>query len=119
MKSLAAALLLALATVAQAAPTSSADGDDRFLAARDAVRAGDRARFERIAPELAGHDLEAYVDYWRLAVDLGNADPDTVRAFFARYKGSYVAEKLRGDWLRQLGKQQRWEEFAREYPALV
>ena len=31
-----------------------AGSDERFLAARDAARAGDRAKLERIAPELSG-----------------------------------------------------------------
>ena len=93
--------------------------DERFLAARDAVRAGDRAKFERIAPELQGYDLEAYVEYWRIVLDLANADPATIKAFLTRYDKSYIAEKLRGDWLRQLGKKQQWSDFDAEYPALV
>src|SRR5262249_11171447 len=36
--------------------------DADFAAARDAFRAGDSARLERIAPSLKGHLLEAYVD---------------------------------------------------------
>ncbi len=52
-----------------AAPT-----DDRFLAARDAYRNGDRAKLERLATELKGHDLDAYVEYWQLV------GPDTVCA---------------------------------------
>ena len=73
--------------------------DDRFLAARDAAKAGDRLKFERIAPELDDHDLQAYVEYWRLSLDLGNADPASIKTFLSRNEGSYIAEKLRGDWL--------------------
>ena len=47
-----------LMTRAVAAPV---DSDERFLAARDAARAGDRAKLELIAPELQGHDLVAFV----------------------------------------------------------
>ncbi|WP_319242161.1 transglycosylase SLT domain-containing protein [uncultured Propionivibrio sp.] len=93
--------------------------DDRFLAARDAVKAGDKAKLERIAPELQGYELEAYVDYWRLGVDLGNADPAVIKAFLQRNDKTYIADKLRGDWLRQLGKRQQWADFDAEFPALV
>lgn len=112
--SLAALLLSSLMVFhADAAP------DDRFLAARDAVKAGDKAKLERIAPELQGHELEAYVDYWRLLVDMNNADPVAIKAFLQRNESSYVAEKLRSDWLRQLGKKQLWPEFDAEFPALL
>ena len=104
-----------LVTFAAAAPSNL---DERFLAARDAVRAGDRGKLERIAPELQNHELAAYVDYWRILLDITTADPATVKAFLTRYENSYLAEKLRADWLKQLGKQLRWSEFDAEYPAL-
>ena len=97
----------------------AATADDRFLAVRDAARAGDRAKFERIASELKGHDLEVYVEYWRIFQDLETSDPATVRAFLLRYETSYIAEKLRSDWLKILGKKQEWKEFDVEYPLLV
>ena len=93
------ALSLLLTNTAHSAAT-----DDRLLAARDAARAGDRLKLERIAPELQGHELESYVEYWLLQLDLKNADPAAIKAFLNRYDKSYLAEKLRGDWLRQLGK---------------
>ena len=94
--------------------------DDVLLSVRDAARAGDRGRLERAAGELRGHELAAYVEYWRLQQDLKNdLDPATVRAFLADNEGSYLAEKMRGDWLRQLGKQRQWSLFDAEYPALA
>ena len=92
--------------------------DDRLLVARDAAKAGDKAKLERLAPEFRGHELEVYVDYWRLLLDLNNADSASVRAFLERNDKSYIAEKLRSDWLRQLGKKQLWAEFDSEFPAL-
>ena len=93
--------------------------DERFLMARDAARAGDRARLERLEPELAGHELGAYVEYWRLQPDLNVLDAATVRGFLARHDKTYIAEKLRGDWLKQLGKKLQWREFDAEYPLLA
>ncbi|MBV5334096.1 lytic transglycosylase, partial [bacterium] len=119
MKFLPAVFLLALPllmTHAFAAPVTT---DDRFLAARDAVHAGDRTKLERIAPDLQDHDLEAYIKYWRLLLDLNTADSAAIKAFLARYEKSYLAEKLRGDWLKQLGKQKKWAEFDTEYPLQI
>nr|MBP6708844.1 lytic transglycosylase [Accumulibacter sp.] len=92
--------------------------DEQFLAARDAARAGDRAKLERLAPLVQGHELEAYVEYWQLLPDLKDSEPETVRAFLIRHENSYIAEKLRTDWLRQLGKAERWELFDAEYARL-
>ena len=104
-----------LATVGAFAATA----DEQFLAARDALRAGDKARLERLASTLQGYELEAYVDYWRLLLDLKDADPATVGAFLARHDPSYVAEKLRIDWLRQQGRKQQWALFDAEYQRLA
>ncbi|WP_300454971.1 lytic transglycosylase domain-containing protein [Accumulibacter sp.] len=101
--------------LAAAAPSA----DEQFLAARDALRAGDRSRLERLAPMLQGYELEAYVDYWRLLLDLKDVDSATVAAFLARHENTYVAEKLRIDWLRQQGKKQQWGAFDLEYPKLA
>ena len=101
------------------AVSGAASADDQFLAARDAARAGDRAKLERLAPELQGYELEVYVDYWRLLLDLSTTDPATIRAFLARNDKSYIAEKLRADWLKQLAKKQQWSDFDREFSLLA
>jgi len=111
-------LILALSLLAQAA-AGAPSADERFLAARDAAHAGDRAKLERIAAELKGHELESYVEYWRLQFALDNADPVTIKAFLARNDKSFLAEKLRADWLKQLGKRAQWTDFDAEYPAIV
>ena len=97
----------------------SVTADDQFLAARDAARAGDKVKLERLASALQGYELEGYVDYWRLLLDLKETDPATVGAFLERNQNTYVAEKLRIDWLRQVGKQQRWAEFDADYARLA
>ncbi len=93
--------------------------DELFITARDAAHAGDRARLERLSPELQTHELASYVEYWRLLLDLNTTDSATIKAFLARNDKSYIAEKLRSDWLKQLGKKQQWAEFDAEYPLLV
>src|SRR5690242_553651 len=98
----AAVAVACLCASARAQPT-----DIDFAAARDAYRAGDSARLERIAPRLKGHILEPYVEYWRLKLGLDDADPESVRAFLHRYASMPIAERLRADWLKSLGSGKR------------
>jgi peptidoglycan lytic transglycosylase len=112
-----AAAVCAGACIAVAASAQPSDAD--FAAARDAYRAGDAARLERIAPRLAGYLLEPYVTYWRLRLKLDEADPAAVRAFLERYADLPLAERLRSEWLKALGKRGEWTLFASEYPKVV
>ncbi len=97
----------------------AANGDDRVLAARDAYRVGDAVKLARQLDALQGHDLVPYVEYWQAGMHLNDADPAVVRKFLVRYPGTYLAEKLRGEWLRMLGKRQQWAIFESEYPLLA
>ena len=87
------------ATAAQAAPV-----DDALLAAYDAYRAGDAMKLARHAKKLDGQLLEPWVDYWRLSMTLEDASTKDVQAFFAEHGNGYVADLLRAEWLRVLGK---------------
>jgi soluble lytic murein transglycosylase len=92
--------------------------DEQFLAARDAARAGDRAKLERLAPLLQGHELEAYVEYWQL-LPISRTAIRRRAGLPGRHENSYIAEKLRTDWLRQLARKQQWSVFDSEYPRLA
>ena len=99
----------------RAAPTP----DEQFLAALAAFRAGDALRLARLAEALADHPLESYVAYWRLRQRLDDTASGDVRAFFARHAGSVLADRLRADWLRELGKRGDWANFSLELAPLV
>ena len=66
------------------------------------------------AKNLEGHVLEPWLDYWRLSMRLEDADNREVREFFATHANQYVAERMRADWLRVLGKRGEWPEFDRQ-----
>ena len=116
----------ALATPRKAAPAAAASatlkGDTAFLTARDAFRAGEAVRLARTIEALRGHPLLPWAEYWQLRLRLDDAVDDAnagILPFLERHAGSYVADKLRGDWLRQLGKRGEWDIFRRELPALA
>ncbi len=112
-------LLCALFLGLTATALHAANGDDRVLAARDAVQRGDRAKLAKQLAAVRGHELEPYVEYWLLGLRLQEAGSDEVRDFLARQAGSYLADKLRGEWLKTLGKRRAWDVFDAEYPPLV
>jgi soluble lytic murein transglycosylase len=109
-------VLLAASGFAHAAGLDAQDA--ALLAARDAYESGHRARLAQVAPQLANHLLAPYVEYWQLFPRLPAARAEEVRDFLSRNAGSALAEQLRTDWLKVLGKSGRWEIFFEEYPQL-
>ena len=107
----AATLVAAFAFSAQAQPS-----DADFAAARDAFRAGDAARLDRIAPRLKGHLLEPYVEYWQIRLRIDDAASERVREFLERNADMPLADRLRREWLKSLAKRGQWTLFAEEYP---
>ena len=115
MRALAAALLacaVAGPAVAQAAPT------DVVVDARDALRKRDAPRLTQLRERALAqqHPLAMWVDYWELGNRLPLAQQPELDAFYARWPASYVEDRLRNDWLLELGKRRDWANFAREYP---
>lgn len=96
-----------------------AGADEDFLKIREAFRVGDAVRVAKYASSMKHHVLAPYAEYFQLRLSLGKSEANTVRVFLARHDGSLVADKLRGDWLRLLGKRQEWVIFEEEYPKLV
>ena len=94
-------------------------GDSAFLAARDGFRAGNRAKLDRAAEQIGKHALAPYVENYQLRMNMEQGDSAAMRDFLARQEGSYVAEKLRADWIRRLGKRGEWSEIVVEYPNLL
>ncbi|MCZ7653762.1 MAG: hypothetical protein M5R42_04960 [Rhodocyclaceae bacterium] len=112
-------LLCALLLGLPLSATHAAGGGDPILAARDAVQRGDRAKLARQLEAARGHVLAPYVEYWLLQLRLQEVDSAEPRDFLARHAGTYLADKLRGEWLKVLGKRQEWDVFDAEYPPLV
>ena len=120
LRGLSLALALALVPIASPArPAAPQTQDEIFLAARAAVRADDYGKLARYDAMLQGYLLQPYVESWMLRPRLEDASVEEVRDFLSRQKGSLLAEQVRRDWLKVLGKAQRWDLFRSEYPLLV
>ncbi|MBC7804478.1 MAG: lytic transglycosylase domain-containing protein [Candidatus Parcubacteria bacterium] len=101
-----------------AAP-KAAPADEAILKAHDAFRAGDPMKLQRVSVQLGGHVLAPYLEYWRLKLRLEDLPESEVRAFLGQQAGSYLADRLRADWLKSLGRRGDWQSFERELPPLV
>lgn len=117
MRAIFAAILIALPAAVYAA--GGVSQDKVALAAREAYASGDGFKLSGYIEKIRGHALEFYPVYWGLKLRLENAFPEELRVFLARNEGALVAEQLRRDWLRVLGKNGQWELFRQEFPLLV
>ncbi len=104
--------LTALAAGAQPA------GDEIILQAREALRIKDKAALVKLrsAALAINHPLGAWAAYWELGNRLGDAQQAELDAFYARWPGTYVEDRLRNDWLLELGRRRDWANFRAEFP---
>ena len=122
------ATLLALPGAGSAAPDpfssvpSSPAGpsvgvDALVTSAREAWAKRDAARLAAARAQLLGegHPLGQWADYWDLNLRLATASVADIEAFYARWSGSYVEDRLRNDWLLELGKRRDWQALRRDY----
>ena len=103
--------------------TAPASPNDLFLAAREAFRVGDREKLASLAPRLSNHPLSIWVDFWQTQMRLRRDEPAqvdaAVAAFFARHPDTYLADRLRMEWLLALGARREFTRFAAEQQLLV
>ncbi len=95
------------------------DADSLFLDLREAARKDNASRATQLADRLRNYDTQSYVDYYRLKTRIRNASSREIDAFLSRYAGSAIADRLRNDWLLELGRQRNWPAFDRHYPQFV
>jgi soluble lytic murein transglycosylase len=110
---------LLVASVLFGVPTVQAQpGDNLIVDAREALRKKDRAKLSSLkaAASAANHPLAMWVDYWELTNRLPDAQQAELDAFYLRWPASYVEDRLRNDWLLELGKRRDWSNFAAEFP---
>ncbi len=112
-----AALAMFMPPAAPAQPRTQS-ADDLVVQAREALRRNDRSRLAELrdAADAARLPLAQWVEYWDLSNRLATATVAEVEAFYARWPGTYVEDRLRNDWLLELGRRRDWVDFARDYP---
>ncbi len=91
-------------------------GDNALLDMHQAWRKMDRSRLSTLLPQVQGHTLEPLAAYWELRSRLDTASESEIQAFLSRYAGTYYEDRLRNDWLLQLGRRRDWATVAAEFP---
>lgn len=91
--------------------------DDVLVDMGVAFKKNDAKKLAKLFPHAKGHALESWAAYWLLKVRLDDASQRDVDAFFKRYPDTYAEDRLRADWLLQLGRNRDWSGFAANLPA--
>ena len=94
----------------------AASGDEEFLQARAAYDKKNAIALSEYVEQLQKQNyiLAPYADYWLMLLNLEEADNQTVTDFINHYSDYPFADRLRGEYLKKLAKQQDWENFASE-----
>ncbi len=108
--------VLLLATLANT--SFAASGDEEFLLARAAYNQKNAIALSEYAQQLQHQHyiLAPYAEYWLMLLSLNEADNQTVVDFMNTYSEYPFADKLRGEYLKKLGKAQDWSGFSAELP---
>ncbi len=96
--------------------------DEIVLRAREAFENKDVARLAQARKSIddaGGHPLTQWVDYWELSNRLADAQQRELDQFYGRWPGTYLEDRLRNDWLLELGKRRDWTNLRVEYPRFV
>jgi soluble lytic murein transglycosylase len=107
-----------LAVTALGAPAAPAD-TDLAVQAREAWVKRDRKRLAALVDTARSqqHPLAGWVEYFDLNTRLADVRQAEMDAFYARHTGSYVEDRLRNDWLLELGRRRDWANFRRDHAA--
>ena len=91
-------------------------GDEGFLQARAAYDKKNAIALSDYVQQLQNQHyiLAPYADYWLMLLNLEETDNQTVTEFLNTYSEYPFADRLRGEYLKKLGKNEDWESFSNE-----
>ncbi len=101
---------------ARAQAVDVARHDQAVLDMAQAFKLGDRKQLTQLLPQAKGSLLEPWAAYWEMALRLDQADKAEIESVLARYAGSYQEDRLRAEWLLQLGRNRDWATFRAQLP---
>lgn len=112
-----ASLLSGLAFTVLANQAWALSDEALFQHARESYAAKNEIALTEDASQLKAQQylLAGYADYWLMLLRLEQADNAEVVSFLNQYADMPFAERLRGEWLKKLGKQQSWPLFFEQY----
>lgn len=96
----------------------SQSNTDLLIPAQESYKKQDLAKLQAYAEEMKtkGDILAPYADYWIMLLKLSSASDLEVKEFIHRYEDFSFADRVRGEWLKQLGKRKDWQTYFAELP---
>lgn len=94
-------------------PALGMNADQTFAHAQNAYQSKNVKALADDASQLHAQNyiLAPYVDYWLMLITLSTSDKTAVRDFLSQYADYPFADRVRGEWLKSLGKRQDWDVF--------
>ena len=86
-----------------------------YLAALEALKAGQTSRFKTLSQRLDGYILHGYLEYESLKNRVVSAPAAEIRRFLAENSQAPTSDYIRKKWLRALAKRRDWPTFIKEY----
>ncbi len=109
--------LLMLGSMFISAPVLALTDQELFQHARESYNTKNEIALASDVAQLDAQQylLAPYADYWLMLLRLEKAPNEDVESFLAKYGNYPFAERMRGEWLKKLGKQQDWQIFFEQY----
>ncbi len=94
-------------------PAWGMSADQTFAHAQNAYQSKNAKVLADDASQLHAQNyiLAPYADYWLMLITLSTSDKTVVRDFLSQYADYPFADRVRGEWLKSLGKRQDWDTF--------
>lgn len=112
--------LLITAAISMVATFAHAEELDRqrgdYTAALVALGLGDLETFAQLRQNLDDYPLAIYLDYYPLRRKPEKVSPDTAVAFLKKSAGTPLQNRFLAAYLREAGKQRRWQDFLAVMP---
>ncbi len=106
-------LILALVAITMSGQAFALSDEALFQHARESYAAKNETALTEDVSQLKTQQylLTPYAEYWLMLLKLDKARDEEVQNFLAQYVDMPFAERLRGEWLKRLAKQQNWSSF--------
>jgi soluble lytic murein transglycosylase len=106
-------LILALVAITMSGQAFALSDEALFQHARESYAAKNETALTEDVSQLKTQQylLTPYTEYWLMLLKLDKARDEEVQNFIAQYVDMPFAERLRGEWLKRLAKQQNWSSF--------
>ena len=110
-------LLFVLLITLVSSQAKALSDDALFQHARDSYAAKNEIALAEDASQLniQQYSLAPYADYWLMLLKLDQVEDAEVVSFLSQYEDMPFTDRLRGEWLKKLGKQQSWPTFFEQY----